>query len=26
VRDDEVAAFFISPWRHEQHPLLGLTD
>ena len=26
VRDDEVAAFFVSPWRREQHPLLGLSD
>jgi len=26
VRADEVAAFFVSPWRHEQHPLLGLSD
>ncbi|MGD7251535.1 helix-turn-helix domain-containing protein, partial [Ralstonia pseudosolanacearum] len=23
VREDEVAAFFASPWRREQHPLLG---
>jgi len=26
VREDEVAAFFVSPWRREQHPLLGLSD
>ncbi len=26
VRGDEVAAFFVSPWRREQHPLLGLSD
>ncbi|WP_347333105.1 enoyl-CoA hydratase/isomerase family protein, partial [Ralstonia pseudosolanacearum] len=26
VREDEVAAFFASPWRREQHPLLGLSD
>ncbi|MFP3889181.1 enoyl-CoA hydratase/isomerase family protein [uncultured Ralstonia sp.] len=26
VRDDEVAAFFVSPWRREAHPLLGLSD
>jgi enoyl-CoA hydratase/carnithine racemase len=26
VRDDEVAAFFVSPWRREVHPLLGLSD
>ena len=26
VRADEVAAFFVSPWRREQHPLLGLSD
>ncbi|WP_296225156.1 enoyl-CoA hydratase/isomerase family protein [Ralstonia sp. UBA689] len=26
VRADEVAVFFISPWRREQHPLLGLLD
>ena len=26
VRADEVAAFFVSPWRHEAHPLLGLSD
>lgn len=26
VREDEVAAFFASPWRREQHPLLGLLD
>ncbi len=26
VREDEVAAFFVSPWRREQHPLLGLPD
>lgn len=26
VRDDEVAAFFVPPWRREAHPLLGLSD
>jgi enoyl-CoA hydratase/carnithine racemase len=26
VREEEVAAFFVSPWRREQHPLLGLSD
>lgn len=26
VRESEVAAFFVSPWRREQHPLVGLPD